>query len=85
MLEIKNKSIIHESIKEICKLSDTQIDANTNLISEIGLNSLSFVELFINLEEKFEIELNESDLVPGGYNSVQDLYNLFSKYLNEAT
>ncbi|MCX8131469.1 MAG: phosphopantetheine-binding protein [Clostridia bacterium] len=42
---------------------EEQINHNTNLIEDLMLDSISIMRLVVNLENKFDIELNDSDLV----------------------
>lgn len=54
--------------RDICEILDLSIDpndisTNTNIIKEFLLDSLSIVDLMIGLEEKYKIEIRESDLL----------------------
>ncbi len=51
------------------------------LINDLALDSLRLVMLLVNLEETFEIELDESDMNPFQLITVQDVINLVAKYM----
>ena len=53
---------------------------NEKLI-ELGIDSLTKVELIISLEDEFEVLFNDSDLIPANFNNIQDLVNLVSIYV----
>ena len=76
---------IEEKVKEI--LSDlcggeTIMNVST-LQGDLALDSLLMVTLLIEIEEKFGIELDESDMNPFELNTVQDVIVLVSKYLGD--
>lgn len=83
MLNQENIFKIDSIILEIARVKSNEVMENVNLFTELGLDSLSMVELLVRLEEEFEIELNESDLRPSEFNQVKDIYRLISNYLGE--
>lgn len=50
------------------------------LHDDLGLDSLNMVELMVELEEQFNIELDESDLDPAKLQTVKQIYALVAKY-----
>ncbi|MCI8388388.1 MAG: acyl carrier protein [Clostridiales bacterium] len=50
------------------------------LKDDLGIDSLKLVELIINLEECFDITIEENDLNPQNINTVGDIVNLASRY-----
>lgn len=73
---------IFEKISEIlCELSGIkEIKPEDNLKEDLALDSLSMVTLLLEIEEIFEIELNESDMNPFDLNTVEDAVKLVEKY-----
>lgn len=73
---------IFEKISEIlCELSGIkEIKPEDNLKEDLALDSLSMVTLLFEIEEIFEIELNESDMNPFDLNTVEDAVKLVEKY-----
>lgn len=73
---------IFEKISEIlCELSGIkEIKPEDNLKEDLALDSLSMVTLLFEIEEIFEIELDESDMNPFDLNTVEDAVKLVEKY-----
>ena len=73
------KEIINTILTEK-RFSDT-ITSDMNLSEDLGFDSLSLVELIVDLEDRFDIEIDESDLDPGLIKTVGQIYTLIDKYL----
>ena len=50
---------------------------------DLGFDSLKMVELMVDLEDTFNIEINESDLNPAMLEKVNHIYVLMEKYTGE--
>lgn len=76
---------IFESVVEILKgLSGAEeIQVKDSLQNDLALDSLSMVALLIEIEEFFEIELDEADMNPFDLKTVEDIVVLVEKYCNE--
>ena len=57
------------------------IDVDMDLGEDLGFDSLSLVELIVDLESRFDIEIDESDLEPKRLKTVGQIYKLVDKYL----
>lgn len=53
------------------------------LEGDLGFDSLSLVSLVVALEESFRLTLDVADLDPERFHTVQDLYDLAEKYVNQ--
>lgn len=74
--------IIKNIIIEILKLDEEQamgLREDTNLI-ELGLDSLSSVEIVVNLEDKFNIMIDDDELLVENMASIDLLTDLVNKY-----
>lgn len=60
-----------------------EIKPEDNLKEDLALDSLSMVTLLLEIEERFNIELDESDMNPFDLNTVEDAVNLAEKYLGD--
>ena len=63
-----------------------EVGQQERLQEELGLDSLSMVRLLVEIEEAFEITLDESDMNPYDLITVSDVIKLVGKYrgdLNE--
>ena len=67
---------------ELCGQED--IDPTASLKEDLALDSLAMVTLLIEIEDVFEIQLDESDMNPFDLNTVQDVMDLVSKYCGDA-
>ena len=73
---------IRNIVKEVLKLDDEQ-NANlmddTNLI-DFGLDSLTSVEIIVNIESEFDIFTNDDDLLVENLATINLLADLVKKY-----
>lgn len=72
------KNLVNEILKE--KSFCENITPELKLNEDLGLDSLNMVELMVELEERFNIEIDESDLDPAALQTVDQIYALVSKY-----
>lgn len=77
---------MEEKLKEIIgivlELSEDEVEAielDTDLL-ELGLDSMTCVEVVVNLEEEFGITVDEEDLLVENMSSIQQLIELVEKY-----
>ncbi|PWL98740.1 MAG: acyl carrier protein [Clostridiales bacterium] len=75
---IDTRNIVNSIIMEK-KFSET-ITAEMELKGDLGIDSLGLVELVVDLEERFNIEFDESDLDPANLKTVGSIYSLVDKY-----
>ena len=73
------KTQVNEILKE--KSFCDNITAELKLNEDLGLDSLNMVELMVELEECFNIEIDESDLDPAALETVEQVYALVAKYV----
>ena len=73
------KEIINSILTEK-RFSDT-ITSDMKLSEDLGFDSLSLIELIVDLEDRFDIEIDESDLDPSQLKTVGQIYSLIDKYL----
>ena len=73
------KEIINSILTE--KRFSYTITSDMKLSEDLGFDSLSLVELIVDLEDRFDIEIDESDLDPSQLKTVGQIYSLVDKYL----
>ena len=76
-MDVCNK--VFEILKELSN-QDT-ITNDSRLLQDLALDSLSMVMLLLQIEEAFEIELDESDMNPNDLETVSQVIDLVSKYV----
>ncbi len=64
-------------------LFDENVNLNTKL-TDLSLDSLSFIELLLEIEEMYKIEFNDSSLYIDNYKTVNDLINKIKELKNES-
>ncbi len=72
---------IIDILKEILE-PDIEILAFESL-KKYGLESISLVRVIVKLEEKYDIEIKEDDLVPENFQTVESICLLMNQYLTE--
>lgn len=59
---------------------EDRVNNDTTLQGDLALDSLSMVRLLIEIEEVFQIRLDEKDMNPFDLNTVKDIIGLVKKY-----
>ncbi len=72
---------VKDIISELC--GEENIENSMTLQNDLSLDSLLMVTLLIEIEEKFEITLGESDMNPFELTTVQSVIDLVKKYIDE--
>lgn len=76
-----DKERVIRYVSDACALTEPDIRAETEL-SALSLDSLSFVELIVNLESEFEIEFEDEELNIYDYSTVDDIILLVRRKIN---
>lgn len=71
---------IYEIICKICGYDINSLTEATTL-SELSINSLTFVEIIVNIENLLNIEFNDSDLFIGRYITIANLLDTINHKL----
>lgn len=76
--------ITFENIKEVLKdklpwISYDEISNETHLRDDLGIDSLRLVDIIVAIEEKYDIEFDESDLEPSKLQRVCNLVEITDK------
>ena len=74
------KDKIIQIIKDACALGE-EVKENSDL-KTLSLDSLSFVEMLVNIENEFEIEFEDEELNFFDWENVSDLINAVKEKLN---
>ena len=74
-MEDRIKSVLARTFK-----SDTaKFSLHDDLIN-FGLNSINFIKFIILLEEEFDLEFYDSDIMINNFKSIHDIEKTLSKY-----
>lgn len=72
---------IKEIIVQVLEVeSDRNIDSEESL-KKIGLNSITLVNIVLEMEKKFGIEILDEDLVGTNFRTIADIERLLKKYV----
>lgn len=80
---MNNKELIIKIISQSLGLSDKEsknLLDNTDLL-EYGLDSLTAIEIVVNLENKFTIIIDDNDLLIENMNSIEKIVGLIERYI----
>lgn len=70
-----------EIIKEKCKERTEKVEMNSRFVDDLGFDSLSLISLCIEIEEEFDFELDDMDIV--GVLTVDNMIDACNKaYVN---
>lgn len=68
----------------LCELSGEETIENTDhLQGDLALDSLMMVTMLVEIEETFEIELDEADMNPFDLGTVQNVIDMVAKYCGD--
>lgn len=81
---ISNIIDILRKIKED-KTSELVIEKETNILDEVGLDSLEMINFILELEETFDIDIDFDDFDYDYLNSVETLSNYIANAINLRT
>lgn len=79
--------IMREKLKDLVMASSVQADRDsiameTNLIDDLMFDSIAMMELVVDIEETFDIELSEDDLVMEKFETFEKLCELVGEKCN---
>lgn len=78
MKENIEKYLVNE-LKKYLQLN-SNITSNQNLF-DIGLDSLSLINLIIDIENSYKFEFDDSDMVLEKFSTIESIINLVDNYL----
>lgn len=78
------KDVKEGVFKILSDLSGVSVnEAQMKLVEDIGLDSLMLVTMLIEIEEEFDIELNESDMNPYDFITAGDVIAMTERYVGD--
>jgi len=78
-------------VKEIVELvstvfvgsnENTFVDENTNLIDDLGMDSITFISLIVELESRFNIVIPDHYLIADNFNSIINIVEIITAQLS---
>lgn len=74
---------VKKIIVEVLGLDEERIEtiSEDSSLIELGLDSLNAIEIIVNLESEFDIEVDDEDLMIESLYTIELLCNLIKKYM----
>ena len=75
--------MLEKLIEVICRYVDidpAKLSAETNIRSELGLNSLELVNIAVAIEDEFEVEIPDREVM--NIESLADAVRIIEKYMD---
>ena len=69
--------VLKETVPEV------EFEGKEHLIDNGDLDSLSIVEIVSAIDDEFDVEIGVTDIIPENFNSVEAIWNLIQKLLDE--
>ena len=80
MKNMVTKNLISEIIGNILNKQILEIDYKRSLQIEFGMDSIALVEVVIGLEEYFDFEFKDEDLIIENFENIDAIYNKIITY-----
>lgn len=78
---VKKQSL--EVIEEILpEVDPATVDTSASITDDYDVNSVSIIRLLVGLEEKFDVQFEDSELALNKYNSFDDIIDSVEKKMN---
>lgn len=71
------EKLVIDTIMEVTELPEEKITLNSNLLTDLELDSIDIVSLIAAFEEKLSIEIPDKDIK--SFQTVQDIINYLKK------
>ena len=81
-MQVKYKEKIREIVNHLVDAADEHIDEQADLYTEYNLGSLEVVELIIQLEETFQIQIDDYELDLENFRNLGSIASLVEGRIN---
>ena len=72
---------VKELLEEALQIDTSDISMKSELVGDLGINSLELADLILSCEEKFDVEINDEDIHK--FVTVGDVVNYLSEIVEE--
>ncbi len=73
------ESIVNEFLIDEFEIDETAISADAQLISDLGIESLDFVDIVVIIEKEFKFKVKREEM--SGVRSLGDLYDYIEEHV----
>lgn len=81
-MRVNYKEKIYEIVNNLVDAEDEHMDVHADLYTEYNLGSLDVVELIIQLEETFQIQIDDYELDLENFRNLELIYSLIEGRIN---
>ncbi|PZD96816.1 acyl carrier protein [Paenibacillus sambharensis] len=80
---MENQAAIEDKILQSLRnvVNHVEFDKSSPLL-ELGIDSMTFIRLVVEIEEEFSIEIQDEDIVLDNFSYVENITNLVIRYLS---
>lgn len=69
-----------EILKDNCNVKDIEVEKLSEIsFNDLGINSLNFIKIIVELEDAFDIEFDDEQINYGLLNNLRDLIDLIQE------
>lgn len=76
-----NEQEIMDMIKEMTILDESEEVKESDVLFDLGIDSLKLVEVIVSIEMRYDIEFSDTELSPSEIITVEDIISLTRKYV----
>lgn len=80
----KIRQIIEKIIYQNLEIDLSNKSMTESLVTELDLDSLSLLQILVEIEVQFDIELYDEELVPESLNSLENIVNIVENHIKKA-
>ncbi len=78
-MEKRVKALVKETIEKLFGVEREYIFDHSDLIDDLGLDSLDLIELEMELEKVLQVELDDDSIMEMKIKTVSDIYDVYDK------
>lgn len=76
-----NEQEIMDMIREMTILDESEEIKESDVLFDLGIDSLKLVEVIVSIEMRYDIEFSDTELSPSEIITVEDIISLTRKYV----
>ncbi len=77
-----NKTELRKILAELLEINESEI-SDSVILSELGLDSIKFINFVVKIENEYNIEIYDSDLETEKFKNIDAIYTTLQKYFND--
>jgi acyl carrier protein len=78
MSQLSIEEVVVKSLHEI--IDTTNVNSKTNLL-ELGMDSMNFIRLVVQLEDEFDIEIPDEEIFLDNFSDIEKICQLVARFI----